>query len=115
MPVSRIDPVAFKARLDAGEPLVVLDVREVFERDIATIPLPATAVELTIPMGEIHARYDELIALADGRAVVVYCHHGQRSMVAARWLDARGIPGLLNLDGGIDVWTARVDPTTPHY
>ena len=115
MSVARIDPVSLKALFDAGKPLVVLDVREAFEREIATIGLPATAHELPIPMNAITSRLDDLRAIADGRPVVVYCHHGIRSMTAARWLDAQGVAGLVNLDGGIDLWSARVDPSTPRY
>ncbi len=115
MSVARIDPFALKARFDAGEPLVLLDVREAFERDIATISVPITVVEIAIPMREITSRIDELTSLANGRTVVVYCHHGQRSMVAARWLDATRLADVANLEGGIDLWTARIDPSTPSY
>jgi rhodanese-related sulfurtransferase len=115
MPVARIDPVALKSRLDAGEPLIILDVREAFERQIATIPLPASVVELTIPMNALTSRVHEITQIADGRPLVIYCHHGVRSMTAARWLDSQGILGLTNLDGGIDLWTDRVDPSTPRY
>jgi rhodanese-related sulfurtransferase len=112
--VGHITPEALVSRLASGEPLTLLDVREPFERDLATIP-PGGAVELAIPMGDIPARIDEVARVADERHVVVYCHHGHRSMVVARWLSARGVGGLLNLDGGIDAWSTDADPSTPRY
>jgi rhodanese-related sulfurtransferase len=112
--VGRIAPEALVARMASGEPIALLDVREPFERDLATIP-PGRAVELAIPMGEIPARIDEVARVAEERPTVVYCHHGQRSMVVARWLAARGVGGLLNLEGGIDAWSTDADPSTPRY
>ena len=112
--VGHITPEALDARMVTGEPLALLDVREPFERDLATIPTGGAA-ELAIPMGEIPGRIDDLARIGDERPVVVYCHHGQRSMVVARWLSARGVGGLLNLDGGIDAWSTDADPSTPRY
>ncbi len=112
--VGHITPEALLSRMASGEPLALLDVREPFERDLASIPAGG-ALDVSIPMGEIPARIDEVARLAEDRPVVVYCHHGQRSMVVARWLAARGVGGLLNLDGGIDAWSADADPSTPRY
>jgi rhodanese-related sulfurtransferase len=112
--VTHVGPADLLARLARAEPLALLDVREPFERDLATIPR-AGAVELAIPMGEIPARIEEIARAAEDRAVVVYCHHGQRSMVVARWLAARGVWNLHNLDGGIDAWSTEADPSTPRY
>ena len=50
-----------------------------------------------------------------GHPVVVVCHHGQRSMVAATWLMSRGVGNVHNLEGGTDAWSIRVDPTVPRY
>ena len=66
-------------------------------------------------MGEIHARLEEIRQLSQSLELVIYCHHGVRSMVAANWLAARGLSNVTNLDGGIDAWTQHVDPTTPAY
>jgi sulfur-carrier protein adenylyltransferase/sulfurtransferase len=115
MSVGRIDPRTLSDRLATHEPLLLLDVREPFERAIATIPVTPDALELTIPMREIHDRLDEIRTVAEGRQTVVYCHHGQRSMVAARWLAMRAVEGLHNLEGGIDAWSTSVDPATPRY
>jgi rhodanese-related sulfurtransferase len=113
--VSHVTPEALNSRMASGEAIALLDVREPFERDLASIPKHFGVVELAIPMGEIPERMDEVARVADDRPVVVYCHHGHRSMVVARWLAARGVGGLLNLDGGIDGWSTMVDPSTPRY
>lgn len=113
--VGHITPDALQSRMASGEPIALLDVREPFERDLASIAVRAGVVALAIPMGEIPARIDDVARVADERSIVVYCHHGQRSMVVARWLAARGVGGLLNLDGGIDAWSTGVDPSTPRY
>jgi adenylyltransferase/sulfurtransferase len=87
--------------------LVVLDVREPFEHDIATIP-----GSRLIPLAALPARLREL----DGHAsIVVYCHHGQRSARARDILLAAGFSNVRNLKGGIDAWATKVDPTLPRY
>lgn len=113
--VPEMSAANLKDRLDRGESLAVLDVREDHERDHAAIPLPPTARNLHIPMGEVASRYEEIAALASNRPLVVYCHHGIRSMVAATWLSRRGIGAVHNLDGGIDAWSRRVDRGVPRY
>jgi rhodanese-related sulfurtransferase len=114
-PVPSITPADLARRLGAGEWLALLDVREDFERAIGSIPLPSGTIDLHIPMGQVPARADEVREAAAERPVVVYCHHGVRSMVVARWLAARGVADLLNLEGGIDAWSLQVDPTVPRY
>ena len=113
--IGHLGPLDFKARLDAGESFAVLDVREDHERDHAAIPLPERSVDLHIPLGQLSARFDEIIAGRQDRDLVIYCHQGQRSMVAAHWLTRRGIAGISNLEGGIDLWSRRVDPSVPRY
>jgi rhodanese-related sulfurtransferase len=104
-----------RARLDRGEPLAVLDVREDDERAYAAILLPPTAVDLHIPLGQVSSRVAEIAGAAKGRRLVVYCHHGMRSMAAATWLLGTGIPDVQNLEGGIDAWSRRVDPAVARY
>jgi len=58
---------------------------------------------------------DEIENAAGEGAIVVYCHHGQRSMVVARWLVNRSVADIYNLDGGIDSWSEGVDPSLPRY
>ncbi len=113
--VPQLSPLDFKRRLDSGAPLAVLDVREDDERAICSVPVPPTATDLHVPMNQIPARLDDLRAAASAGPLVVYCHHGVRSLMVARWLAANGVPGVLNLDGGIDAWSLGVDPDLPRY
>jgi rhodanese-related sulfurtransferase len=104
-----------KQRLDQGDYLTVLDVREDDERAYASIPVPASLVDLHVPLGEVRDRLEEIRAAAEGRLLVVYCHHGQRSMVAATWLARQGLGDLMNLEGGIDAWSTGVDSKVGRY
>ncbi len=104
-----------KRRLDEGESLVLLDVREDDERACCAIPSPASATDLHIPMGQVQDRLAAIVEASAAGPLVVYCHLGQRSAMVARWLAAQGIATVHNLDGGIDAWTDRVDPGLPRY
>jgi len=85
----------------------LLDVREPWE--IAQCVLPGS---ITIPMGEVPARIDQIDT---ERPVVCICHHGMRSLRVAMFLESRGHGQVLNLDGGIDDWARSVDPAFPTY
>ena len=113
--VGELSVTSLQARFQSGDPLVLLDVREDHERDHARIGISGGVADLHIPLGQIQARVDEIEDAARGRDLVVYCHHGQRSMVAATWLSRRGIQPIANLDGGIDTWSIRVDPSVRRY
>jgi adenylyltransferase/sulfurtransferase len=65
-----------------------------------------------IPLGRIGASMAEL---ARDREIVLYCHHGVRSLAAAEFLASQGFNGVWNLSGGIDRWSAEVDPSIPTY
>lgn len=105
--MSEISVDELKRRYDAGEQLVLLDVREPDE--VATASIPWAVV---IRMGEIPARYGEL---PHDRAVVCMCHHGARSENVMQFLHANGYENAVNLGGGIDAWAATVDPAVPRY
>ncbi|HVN64854.1 MAG TPA: rhodanese-like domain-containing protein, partial [Candidatus Binataceae bacterium] len=105
--IEEIDPIDLKARLDRGEGVFVLDVREAGE--IAIAPFPGAT---HIPMGDIPARLAELDS---EREIVVVCHHGIRSAQVARYLSGNGFERVLNLSGGIDAWSETADPATPRY
>ncbi len=113
--VSRLLASDLKGRLDRGEAVVVLDVREDHERDLCAIPMSSNATDLHIPMGQVPARLDELRAAAEAAPLVVYCHLGMRSMTVASWLVKRGLQDVHNLEGGIDTWSEAVDPNLPRY
>jgi adenylyltransferase/sulfurtransferase len=98
---------ALKRKMDAREPLELIDVREVFEYEIARID----GAKL-IPLGEIADRLNEL---QRERPIVIHCHRGRRSAEAVRLLQQRGFANLYNLEGGIDAWSDQIDPSVPKY
>ena len=113
--IPTIDVVALHEMFERGDTIVLLDVRENFERALCSIAEPDHVVGIHIPLNQIPGRVDELRDLAENRPVVVYCHHGVRSDAAATWLARQGLSDVLNLEGGIDAWSLRVDPKTPRY
>lgn len=102
-----ITPQELKARLDAGRPPVLLDVREEWETRLCRLP---NAIH--IPIEEIEGRVEELDPEDD---IVVYCHQGVRSAAVARWLQGLGFRSVRNLAGGLDAWARTVDPTMRRY
>ena len=102
-------PEQLVQRLETGEPLQLIDVREPFEWDIAN--LEAQGAKL-IPLGELTDRVDELDPDTD---IVLYCRSGSRSAGAARHLQAHGFQRVWNLKGGIKGWAQTVDPEMPTY
>jgi adenylyltransferase/sulfurtransferase len=105
--IPEMSPHELKRKMDAGEPLELIDVREPFEYEIARID----GAKL-IPLGEIAERLDELSAK---EPIVVHCHSGTRSAQAARLLQERGFANVYNLEGGIDAWSDQIDPNVPKY
>ncbi|MHC4262552.1 MAG: rhodanese-like domain-containing protein [Planctomycetota bacterium] len=105
--IERIEPVDLKARLDAGEDLVLVDVREDQELEICKIE-----GALHIPLSEFQARFEELDR---EHSIVCICHHGMRSANAAGFLAEQGYERLINLTGGIDAWAGQVDPEMARY
>lgn len=97
---------AWASRGDTAR-VTLLDVREPWEYDLAHLP-GATLV----PLGTLPAA---VATLDPTRPTVVYCHHGMRSLSAARFLAARGFHPVWNLEGGIDAWSLEVDADTPRY
>jgi len=102
-----ITPEALQERLASASPPRLLDVREPWEHAIAHLP-DATLV----PMSQLPMRWNELEAQIDW---VVYCHHGVRSLYATAFLRQQGLQGVRSLQGGIDAWSARIDPEVPRY
>ncbi len=107
--LSVTDLAAWLADPARARPLL-LDVREAWE--VQTAALPGIT---HVPMNEIPARVDEIAAAAGDNAVVAVCHHGARSMQVALFLESRGVGSLHNLAGGMDAWSAQVDPGVPRY
>ena len=97
------------AFLKMPNPPRLLDVREPEEFEIAALPDARL-----VPLGQIPARIEQ-IADWKNEPVVVYCHHGIRSMHAINFLTQAGFMDLANLSGGIDAWSREVDPKLPRY
>ncbi len=89
----------------APSPPHLIDVRQ--PEEFALVALEGSQL---IPLGELSARLNEL---PQGE-LVVYCHHGMRSLQAAALLSASGRPAL-SLRGGIDLWARQIDPSLPRY
>ncbi|KAF1073129.1 sulfurtransferase [Variovorax paradoxus] len=96
---------------DADAPAVLLDVREPWELQTASVA-PAGFTLLAIPMNEIPARLSEL---DENQRIACLCHHGARSQRVAAFLHQNGFAQLANVAGGIDAWSAQHDPAVPRY
>jgi sulfur-carrier protein adenylyltransferase/sulfurtransferase len=95
-----------KARLDRGDDIYVLDVREPHEYQIANIG------GHLIPLGDLPKRVNELDS---SREIVAHCRSGKRSAEAAEFLRKAGFKKILNLKGGILAWSDQVDASVPKY
>ena len=94
-------------RVGRGDKLLLVDVREQWEYDLAKI-----AGAKLIPLGTLPAN---LNALLDADEVICYCHHGMRSLDAAVWLRQQGVESAKSMAGGIERWSVEVDPQVPRY
>jgi len=103
-------PTEVKQWIDSGTPVKLIDVREVAEHQICQID----GAEL-IPMGTVPARVSELEAAADDATLVIFCHHGMRSLNVTSWLRGNGIDNCTSMSGGIDYWSQVIDPSVPRY
>lgn len=102
-----IDILTLKERLDGDNPPAVLDVREPWELEIASVD-----GAIAIPLGELTQRVAEL---PRDKSLAVMCHHGGRSAQATAWLRQQGFERATNVAGGIDAWARTIDPTLSRY
>ena len=109
MQVRQLSPADLKARLDNGDNLFILDVREPHEWEISNLSHLGSVL---IPKGDVVARIDELDPNAE---IVVQCRSGGRSAAIIRELAPRGFNNLWNLDGGINRWAREIDSNLPVY
>ena len=103
-----IMPEDVKAQLESSARPVLLDVREPWEYQTASI-----AGSKHLPMNEVPARFQQ--ELAPEKHTVVVCHHGVRSMNVTMWLRQQGFEKVQSLAGGIDRWARQIDATVPVY
>jgi rhodanese-related sulfurtransferase len=96
-----------KQRLDRGDKLLLVDVREPHEHALCRIE-----GAVLIPMGSIPANLQKLDTDDD---VICFCHHGMRSLDVANWLRQQGVKSAKSMAGGIDRWSLDVDPNVARY
>lgn len=97
-----------KRLLDSGEEIRLVDVREPFEFQQASI-----AGSELIPMRTIPQSLPSLST--ETRRLVVFCHHGMRSLQVTDWLRRQGVDHCQSMSGGIDGWSVEIDPAVPRY
>jgi len=102
-----ISPRDVKQCLDSCHQFLLVDVREPWEHDLCRID----GARL-VPLGTLPSNL-ALFEQADD--IVVYCHHGRRSLDAVAWLRAQGVDGAHSLAGGIERWSTEIDPAVPRY
>jgi len=99
-----------KQHLDAGKTLHMIDVREPHE--FATAKIEGAVL---VPMRTVPAELQDLATKAAEAPLIVFCHHGMRSLNVVHWLREQGVENCASMAGGIDAWSATVDPTVPRY
>jgi rhodanese-related sulfurtransferase len=107
--IKEIDVHTLAEKLAGGEALYLLDVRQPWEHELASLPN-----SWLIPLGELLARLQEIDAPTD-TLIVVHCHHGIRSLSGVALLEQHGFTNVASLQGGIDAWSRLIDPQTPRY
>jgi rhodanese-related sulfurtransferase len=103
-----ISAEAFIQLRQQSNPPILLDVREPWEFQTASLP-----DSLLMPMGEVTSRAHQ--ELDPDAHIVVLCHHGMRSLSVTMWLRNQGFDNAQSLAGGIDHWSRVIDPTVPLY
>jgi adenylyltransferase/sulfurtransferase len=108
--IQEISPVAVVEKRDAGWAPYVLDVRSIGEGSIASISF----VDDLIPHVDVLQHLD---SIPSDRDILLYCHHGRRSVMAAMMLASNGWDAsrLWSMAGGIDLWSREIDPTILRY
>lgn len=104
----QISPQEVKKRLDSGQKLRLIDVREPLEYQQSHIEgselIPMRTVPQALPSLE-----------AEEAPMIVFCHHGMRSMQVVSWLRQQGVEQCTSMEGGIDRWSLEIDPKVPRY
>lgn len=107
MHIPQLSPAELQRWRQDGKAFLLLDVRTDEETAVCTLP-----DSIHIPMNLIPLRSNEL---PDGLPIVVYCHHGIRSLHTAMYLADAGFETLYSLQGGIDAWAAQIDENMARY
>ena len=107
--VQQISVRELAAKLTAKESVYLVDVRQPWEHETAVLPN-----SVLVPLNELTFRIDELHPPVDA-FIVVYCHHGIRSLSGAALLEGAGFKNVASLAGGIDAWSLQIDPRIQRY
>ena len=114
--IDQVRPAALpdwlQAQAAGGATPLVLDVREPWELQTASVKPDASFELAAIPMNEVPAR---MAQLDPGRPVACLCHHGGRSQRVAMFLEQQGFAKVANIAGGIDAWSLERDAAVPRY
>ncbi|HPI38406.1 MAG TPA: rhodanese-like domain-containing protein [Ignavibacteriaceae bacterium] len=105
--IKNLSPFEVNEMIKAGEKLRLIDVREQWERDIVKLE-----DSYHMPLSDF-LKFVKDISLEDKN--VVYCHHGSRSLSVCNYLIKNGFKEVINLRGGIHLWSIAVDPALPRY
>jgi rhodanese-related sulfurtransferase len=105
-----LTPQQIEAKRAAGESMCLIDCREPEEWALCRIE----GANL-LPMHSTPAHLQHLDAQAEETLLVVYCHHGVRSLNVVSWLRAQGVDNCVSMTGGIDRWSREIDPAVPRY
>jgi adenylyltransferase/sulfurtransferase len=102
-----IDVATAAEQLDGEDAPLLLDVREIAERAVCKIKDGPH-----IPTGEVSHRWE---SLPKDKPLLVYCHHGMRSLRVTHFLRKAGLKNVQSLKGGIDAWSREIDPRVARY
>lgn len=102
-----ITATELKTKLDTGEQLLLLDVRESWEYELCSIE-----GSVNIEMQHIDKIENEI---KPENETIVICHHGMRSFQVASYLESKGFTKITNLEGGVDAWARTVDTAMEQY
>ena len=105
--VLHIQPITLNERLEKGNDICLIDVRDDWEYSLTSIK-----GSNHIPLNELVDRVQEIMFEEE---IVVCCHHGERAFLGAQILIESGFKKVYHLTGGIDAWSQVVDPKIPRY
>ncbi len=109
-PQWEVTPRQVRQMLNEGVPCALIDCRTPREYSLVHIP-----DGVLVPLQELSVRTQELEDLAQDSKLVIYCHHGARSMQMATVLRHQEIRDVYSMAGGIDLWSIDIDPSLPRY
>ncbi|MCB1179865.1 MAG: hypothetical protein KDK36_19975 [Leptospiraceae bacterium] len=104
---SQLSPKEFKEMIDKGEDVKIIDIREDWEIEAASIPGSMIITQ--------QLAYEILHKWDKNTKIVFYCHHGIRSLEAASYFKGHGLPNVKSLTGGIDKFSEEIDSSIPKY